>query len=80
MTPQSEVTMNYTNAEKIRLLEGENDAAEAFASMVKIALENKIIVQENVQQDLLSAVESWFALREQRKQAETSDNPTHIFN
>lgn len=72
--------MSYTAKERLRLLEGENQAADALANMLKIALEKKVIAQESVQTDLLTAVEGWFALREQRVQAETLDNPAHIFN
>lgn len=73
--------MNYTKVERIRLLQGENNAAEALATMIKAAVDGEHITRESVQQELLHAAESWMALREQRMQAEQSDSPPeHIFN
>lgn len=77
---QSEVVMSFTTKEQIRLLEGENEAADALAMMLKVALDKKILNVEKVQQDLHEAVESWFALREQRVQAQTMENPSHMIN
>lgn len=72
--------MSFTTEEIIKLLEGEIETANALAKTLKIAIEQKIIDREDVQQSCLELIEDWFAIHEQRILAQKTDNPMHIFN